>query len=153
MPTYFPKCLYRFISILLADIRIPISPHPCPKPVSSDLLIIANIMGIKWYFLAFSGTHQTPPDICMACFLTSLRSLFVSLSQWDVPWQPNLKLQPLDISTFPIYFSLLHLSLFSIAMGRIMSPPKFICWHPYPPVPQNVTVFGDRVFKEMTILK
>lgn len=53
MPTYFPKCLYQFIFILLGDISILISPHPCPKPVSSDLLVNANIMGIKWYFVAF----------------------------------------------------------------------------------------------------
>lgn len=32
-------------------------------------------------------------------------------------------------------------------------PPKLICWHPNPPVPQDLTIFANRVFKDMIKLK
>lgn len=32
-------------------------------------------------------------------------------------------------------------------------PPKFLHWDPDPPVPQNVTLLGNKVFKEVTKLK
>lgn len=31
--------------------------------------------------------------------------------------------------------------------------PQFLCWSSDPPVPQNVTVFGDRAFKEVIKVK
>lgn len=42
----------------------------------------------------------------------------------------------------------LSLKWLSAGMGWTVSS-KFICWNPDPPVPQNVILFGDRVFPEV----
>lgn len=37
----------------------------------------------------------------------------------------------------------------ALFMGWVVSHPKFICWSLYIPVSQNVTLFGDKAFKEV----
>lgn len=106
---------------------------------------------MKWNFVAFSGTHQTfLTYVCMACFLTSLRSLLVSLYQQDFPWQPNLKLQPLAPTIrLPIlpYWTYYPCPL----LWAELCTPKRIWWSPNPLILPNMFVFGDRIFKEIKL--
>lgn len=131
-------------------------------PAHSSLYLLTPI----YLLIALSFTLQS--------FLIWRIRIILCINSWDITvilgpqvkayWQASILQLPLPATTGNISFyntkchgncwgaehtSMLTMPMISLLWGLNCIPPKFMCWSPNPPIPQNVTVFKDSVLKEV----